>query len=112
MTESQASLGPTPKQFVFCDPGQTVQSTENFDMYTLTLQLIGSKKPQKNIRQNDYGEIQEDLKPYIQYIEHFRLMAELAHILEDKRKKHGYFSYFIYCSITIIYSSIYCYFIM
>ena len=25
MTESQASLGPTPKQFVSCAPGQTVQ---------------------------------------------------------------------------------------
>ncbi len=35
-------------------------------------------------------EIQEDLNPYIQYIEHFRLMAELAHILENKRKEHGY----------------------
>ena len=33
---------------------------------------------------------QEDLEPYVQYIEHFKLMAELAHILENKRKEHGY----------------------
>lgn len=32
----------------------------------------------------------EELKPYIQYIEHFKLMEELAHILENKRKEHGY----------------------
>lgn len=32
----------------------------------------------------------EELKQYIQYIEHFKLMAELAHILENKRKEHGY----------------------
>ena len=51
-----------PNTIVFKYPGQTVQSTENFDMYTLTLQLIGSKKPQKNIRQNDYGEIQSTEK--------------------------------------------------
>jgi len=35
-------------------------------------------------------EVQEELKTYIQYIEHFKLMAELAHILENKRKEHGY----------------------
>lgn len=32
----------------------------------------------------------EELKPYIQHIEHFKLMEELAHILENKRKEHGY----------------------
>ena len=32
----------------------------------------------------------EELKTYMEYIEHFRLMAELAHILENKRKEHGY----------------------
>lgn len=58
-----------PNTIVFKYPGQTVQSTENFDMYTLTLQLIGSKKPQKNIRQNDYGEIQSTEKgDYFSYL--------------------------------------------
>ncbi len=58
-----------PNTIVFKYPGQTVQSTENFDMYTLTIQLIGSKKPQKNIRQNDYGEIQSTEKgDYFSYL--------------------------------------------
>ena len=35
-------------------------------------------------------EIPEELKPYIEYMEHFKLMAELAHVLENKRKEHGY----------------------
>ena len=35
-------------------------------------------------------EIQEALKPYIQYLEYFKLMSELAYILENKRKEHGY----------------------
>lgn len=35
-------------------------------------------------------EIREELKEYLQYIEHFKLMAELAHILENKRKENGY----------------------
>ena len=34
--------------------------------------------------------VKEELKPYMQYIEHFKLMEELAHILENKRKEHGY----------------------
>lgn len=41
-----------------------------------------------DLKENDKP--QYELKPYIQYIEHFKLMAELAHILEDKRKKNGY----------------------
>ena len=32
----------------------------------------------------------EELKEYMLYIEQFKLMAELAHILEKKRKEHGY----------------------
>lgn len=46
-----------PNSVVFKYPGQVVQSTENFDMYTLTLRLSGNKQPQKNIRKID-GEIQ------------------------------------------------------
>ena len=34
--------------------------------------------------------IREELKEYMQYIKHFKLMAELAHILENKRKENGY----------------------
>ena len=34
--------------------------------------------------------IREELKEYIQYIEYFKLMAELAHILENKRKENAY----------------------
>ena len=41
-----------------------------------------------DLKENE--EVQEELKPYIQYIDHFKLMAELAHILENKRKEHGY----------------------
>jgi len=41
-----------------------------------------------DLQEND--EVKEHLKPYMQYIEHFKIMAELAHILEDKRKEHGY----------------------
>ena len=41
-----------------------------------------------DIKENE--EIEEELKPYVQYLEHFKLMAELAHILENKRKKQGY----------------------
>ena len=36
------------------------------------------------------SEIREELKEYMQYIEQFKLMAELAHILENKRKENGY----------------------
>ena len=36
------------------------------------------------------ADIREELKEYIQYIEYFKLMAELAHILENKRKENGY----------------------
>ncbi len=35
-------------------------------------------------------EVEDELKPYVQYLEYFKLMAELAHILENKRKEHGY----------------------
>ena len=38
----------------------------------------------------DNSDIREELKEYIKYIEHFKLMAELAHILENKRKENGY----------------------
>ena len=34
--------------------------------------------------------IKEELKEYLPYIEHFKLMEELAHILENKRKEKGY----------------------
>lgn len=34
--------------------------------------------------------VEEELKEYLQYIEHFKLMAELAHILEKRRKENGY----------------------
>ena len=34
--------------------------------------------------------IKDELKEYKQYINHFKLMAELAHILENKRKENGY----------------------
>ena len=50
-----------PNSIIFKYPGQVVQSTENFDMYTLTLRLSGNKKPQKNIRKID-GEIQSTEK--------------------------------------------------
>ena len=36
------------------------------------------------------GEVREELKQYMQYIEHFKLMEELAHILENRRKEQGY----------------------
>ena len=36
------------------------------------------------------SEIREELKEYLSYIEHFKLMEELAHILENKRKENGY----------------------
>ena len=36
------------------------------------------------------SEIREELKEYLPYIEHFKLMEELAHILENKRKENGY----------------------
>jgi len=39
---------------------------------------------------NENEKIPEELEPYIKYIQHFKLMAELAHILENKRKEHGY----------------------
>ena len=35
-------------------------------------------------------DIKEDLREYLPYIEHFKLMEELAHILENKRKEKGY----------------------
>ena len=34
--------------------------------------------------------MKEEIKEYTKYIKHFKLMAELAHILEDKRKENGY----------------------
>lgn len=50
-----------PNTIIFKYPGQIVQATENFDMYTLTLQLVGNKRPQKNIRQST-GEIQSTIR--------------------------------------------------
>ena len=41
-----------------------------------------------DLKENE--EVQEELKTYVQYVEYFKLMAELAHILENKRKEHGY----------------------
>ena len=38
----------------------------------------------------EYNNVEEELKEYLQYIEHFKLMAELAHILEKRRKENGY----------------------
>ena len=38
----------------------------------------------------DDEEVKEELKQYIQYIEYFKLMEELALILENKRKEQGY----------------------
>lgn len=35
-------------------------------------------------------EVREELKQYMPYLEHFKLMEELAHILENKRKEQGY----------------------
>lgn len=49
--------------------------------YNAVQALIDLKKDEK---------VKEELKPYVQYIEHFKLMAELARILENKRKEHGY----------------------
>lgn len=45
---------------------------------------------QKLLDLDNSAEIDEDLKQYIPYINHFKLMAELAHILENKRKENGY----------------------
>ena len=36
------------------------------------------------------SEIREELQEYLPYVEHFKLMEELAHILENKRKDNGY----------------------
>ena len=47
-----------PNSIVFRYPGQRLQSTMNFNIYMLTLQLNGNKIPQKNIRQIDDLEIQ------------------------------------------------------
>ncbi len=47
-----------PHSVVFRYPGQVVQSSSNFDMYMLTLQLNGTKSPQKNIRMSATDEIQ------------------------------------------------------
>lgn len=47
-----------PNSIVFRYPGQRLQSTMNFNMYMLTLQLDNRKTPQKNIRQNNDLEIQ------------------------------------------------------
>lgn len=41
-----------------------------------------------DLREN--SEIREELKQYIPYIDKFKLMEELAHILENKRKEQGY----------------------
>ena len=39
---------------------------------------------------NENENIREDLKEYLPYIEHFKQMEELAHILETKRREEGY----------------------
>ena len=36
------------------------------------------------------ADVEQKLQEYMKYIEHFKLMAELAHILENKRKENGY----------------------
>ena len=36
------------------------------------------------------SEIREELKEYLPYIEYFKLMEELAHILDNKRRENGY----------------------
>ena len=36
------------------------------------------------------SEIREEIKEYLPYLEHFKLMEELAHILENKRRENGY----------------------
>ncbi len=51
-----------PNSIVFRKPGQRLQSTLNFNMYMLTLQLEGHKTPQKNIRHADNLEIQSTTK--------------------------------------------------
>lgn len=45
---------------------------------------------QKLLDLEEGQEVEEDLKQYMPYINHFKLMAELAHILENKRKENGY----------------------
>lgn len=45
---------------------------------------------QKLLDLDNSAEMDADLKQYIPYINHFKLMAELAHILENKRKENGY----------------------
>lgn len=39
---------------------------------------------------DESADVKQELQEYIKYIEHFKLMAELAHILENKRKENGY----------------------
>lgn len=45
---------------------------------------------QKLLDLEEGQEIEEELKKYMPYINHFKLMAELAHILENRRKENGY----------------------
>jgi len=45
---------------------------------------------QKLLDLEEDSNMKEELKEYTKYIEHFKLMAELAHVLENKRKENGY----------------------
>ena len=49
--------------------------------YNIVQELLDLKEDSK---------IREELKEYLPYIEHFKLMGELAHILQEKRKENGY----------------------
>ena len=45
---------------------------------------------QKLLELTENDKALENVKQYIKYIPHFKLMEELAHILENRRKKQGY----------------------
>lgn len=45
---------------------------------------------QKLLELSENDKAPENVKQYIKYIPHFKLMEELAHILENRRKKQGY----------------------
>lgn len=51
-----------PNTVIFRKPGQKLQSSMNFNIYMLTLQLDGRKTPQKNIRQVEDLELQSTAK--------------------------------------------------
>lgn len=73
-----------PNTVVFRYPGQIVQSTNNFNMYTLTLQLNGTKNPQKNIRQDTNDEIQSPTKSeFFSLIPHYFAPKHYLEIAND-----------------------------